>query len=136
MERSFGSVNMNSFTILNDSSVEITFSSDSDGRDLGLIHFQGVTKIIYQAVLDDNQDCDPVHILEFVIHILDSKEINDFYKNFGFDVVPISLTPRFKVELRGSSNDISFFCNGIRLEKVSNFFDDLSHFVTMKLPNI
>lgn len=126
MVKNYNSINIEKINLLNDSSVEIVFSSDRNGENVGHILFEGVTQFTYQSVIENTSRNDSIHIIEFMIRRLDYKAKKRFCGVFSFKPFPTFLLPEFKVELHGAEIDISFFCKQISMLPDTKPFIDLT----------
>ena len=49
--KNYNSINIEKLNLLNDSSIEILFSSDRNGENFGTLLFEGVTQFTYQSII-------------------------------------------------------------------------------------
>lgn len=126
MVKNYNSINIEKLNLLNDSSIEILFSSDRNGENFGTLLFEGVTQFTYQSIIENTSRNDAIHIIEFMICQLDDETKKGFYEMFLFKPFPSFLLPEFKVELHGAEIDILFFCKQISMLPDTEPFIDLN----------
>lgn len=126
MTVNYGSMCLERIDILNDSSIEMDFLSDTTGKEIGNISFQGVSAFLFQSILEDNGKGEPFHIIEFIVHKLLPKEVEEFRGTFGFEMIPESFLPGYRVEAHGSFIDISFFCKKISVDECTEQFSNFA----------
>ena len=80
MVKNYNSINIEKLNLLNDSSIEILFSSDRNGENFGTLLFEGVTQFTYQSIIENTSRNDAIHIIEFMICQLDDETKKDFVK--------------------------------------------------------
>ena len=126
MIKNYNSINIEKLKLLNDSSIEILFSSDQNGENFGTLLFEGVTQFTYQSIIEDTSRNDAIHIIEFMICQLDDETKKGFCEMSLFKPFPSFLLPEFKVELHGAEIDILFFCKQISMLPDTEPFIDLN----------
>lgn len=126
MVKNYNSINIEKLKLLNDSSIEILFSSDQNGENFGTLLFEGVTQFTYQSIIEDTSRNDAIHIIEFTICQLDDETKKGFCEMSLFKPFPSFLLPEFKVELHGAEIDILFFCKQISMLPDTEPFIDLN----------
>lgn len=125
MQYSFGTMSIDSLEISNDSLIKLKLLSDYDGELIANVVCHDVFKFEFHSAVTENERCDPIFIMDFLIDELNPNERNEFNKSYWYKAsLNIEKQVKYKIELHGASIYYCIYCSKITFSDIGGVFKD------------